>query len=148
MPHSGAHPGFIRASPSLVNPVDTCELQEGIHDVRLMVEDLLAEGDKVWRRFTGRGTHNGSFVGLPATSRPIEIDVIDTCCFQDGRMVEHRGIPDQFTLLQQVRALPTPRPHRDGPRTRTVGRPGPTSCATELDRSRLVRLRGRQRKYG
>ena len=40
-------------------------------DLRVTVEDIVAEGDKVVRRFTLRGTHGGPFMGIPATGRAV-----------------------------------------------------------------------------
>ncbi len=76
----------------------------------MTIEDITAEGDKVWARLTARGTHRGPFMGLPPTGRPIEIDVIDICRFEGGQLVEHWGVPDRFGMLEQLGLLPGPRP--------------------------------------
>lgn len=79
-------------------------------DFTLTVEDMTTDGDKVWGRLKARGTQQGSNMGLPPTGRQIEIDVFDVCRFHDGQMVEHWGVPDRFTLLEQLGLLPTPQP--------------------------------------
>jgi predicted ester cyclase len=81
-------------------------LREGIPDLQLTVEDLAVAGDKVWGRLKGRGTHAGAFMGLPPTGKRIEIDVIDICRFEGGKMVEHWGVPDRVALLEQLGELP------------------------------------------
>lgn len=81
-------------------------LRAGIPDLRLTVEDVTTEDDKVWGRLKARGTHTGAFMGLAPTGKHIEIDVIDICRFEGGKMVEHWGVPDRFTLLEQLGALP------------------------------------------
>lgn len=83
-------------------------LRADIPDLQLTVEDLAAQGDKVWGRLKGRGTHAGTFMGLPPTGKRVEIDVIDICRFEGGKMVEHWGVPDRFALLEQLGALPRP----------------------------------------
>lgn len=85
-------------------------LREGIPDLQLTTEDLVAQNDKVWGRLKGRGTHTGTFMGQPATGRRIEIDVIDICRFEGGMMVEHWGVPDRFALLEQLGMLERPEP--------------------------------------
>lgn len=82
-------------------------------DLTLTVEDITADGDKVWARLTACGTQRGPFMGLPPTGRRIEIDIIDICRFAGGRMVEHWGVPDRFSMLEQLGLLPRP------PRTTT-----------------------------
>src|SRR3974377_800887 len=37
--------------------------------IRWGIEEMVAEGDKVFSRFTWHGTHRGEFFGVPATGR-------------------------------------------------------------------------------
>lgn len=48
-------------------------------------------------------------MGHPPTGRRIEVDVFDICRFEDGQMVEHWGVPDRFTLIEQLGLLPVPK---------------------------------------
>lgn len=75
-------------------------------DLQVRVEDLVVSGDTVWGRMRATGTHQGPFMGRPATGRPMAIDIIDICRFADGKIVEHWGVPDRLTLLQQLGFLP------------------------------------------
>lgn len=72
-----------------------------IHGLTLTIEDIVADGDKVWARIVARGSD-------PRSGQPIEINVMDVCRFEDGLMVEHWGVPDRFAMLHQVGALPQP----------------------------------------
>jgi ketosteroid isomerase-like protein len=67
----------------------------------LTIEDIVEDGDKVWARMVARGTE-------PRSGKPVAINVIDVCRFQDGKMVEHWGIPDRFAYLHQLGLLPQP----------------------------------------
>jgi hypothetical protein len=49
-------------------------------------------------------------MGQAPTGRTMTIDVIDICCFKDGMLVEHWGVPDRFSPLQQLGLLPEPKP--------------------------------------
>jgi predicted ester cyclase len=53
-------------------------------------------------RVTLRGTHRGDFLGIAPTHRAIAYEAIDISRFADGKLVEHWGIPDYLTLLQQL----------------------------------------------
>jgi predicted ester cyclase len=78
-------------------------LRAGIPDLHYTVEDAAQVGDKVWLRVRARGTDNGTGqFGHPPTGRPISIDVIDVARFADGQMVEHWGVPDRMSILQQL----------------------------------------------
>ncbi len=77
-------------------------------DFTLTIEDITTDGDKVWARLRARGTHRGPQMGVPPTGQHMEIDVFDVCRFKDGRMVEHWGVPDRFTQMEQLGLLPRP----------------------------------------
>jgi predicted ester cyclase len=55
---------------------------------------------------TSRGTHRGPFMGLAPTGKTFAITVIDVCRFENGKIVEHWGVPDRLALMQQLGALP------------------------------------------
>jgi predicted ester cyclase len=71
-------------------------------DFTLSVEDMAAVGDKVWVRFTARGTNLGSVMGRPPTGKKMTVDVIDIVRFKDGKHVEHWGVPDQLGMMIQL----------------------------------------------
>ncbi len=77
-------------------------------DFTLTIEDMVAEGDKVWVRATGRGTHRGEFLGRPPTGKQVAVAVIDICRFENGKMVEHWGVPDRFHMMIQLGIIPEP----------------------------------------
>lgn len=76
-------------------------------DIHFTVEDSLAEGDKVAIRYTGRGTHQGAFAGIPASGKPVQFSGIDLFCIANGQMAEEWLMYDQLGLLQQIGAMPT-----------------------------------------
>jgi steroid delta-isomerase-like uncharacterized protein len=76
-------------------------------DLRLIIEDLVAEGDKVVMRATARGTHRGEFMGIPPTGKQISVTEIHICRFADGKVVEHWANSDQLGMLQQLGVVPT-----------------------------------------
>lgn len=73
-----------------------------IDGLSLTIEDIVSRGDKVWARMVARGTD-------PHSGKPITMNVMDVCRFENGLMVEHWGIPDRFALLHQLGLLPKPR---------------------------------------
>lgn len=77
-------------------------------DLRHTLEDQVAEGDKVVTRITLRGTHRGDFQGIPPTGKQIEFTGVVTDCIRESKIVEHWGLLDMLTLLQQLGAVPTP----------------------------------------
>jgi predicted ester cyclase len=74
-------------------------LRSAFPDFSLTIEDLVVDGDKVWARQRGGGTNSGSFFGFPPTGRTVYIEVFDVCRFENGKMIDHWGVPDQLGLL-------------------------------------------------
>ncbi len=76
-------------------------------DLRFEAEDILADGDKVVGRAKVTGTNTGSFMGMPATDKAIDIQAIDIVQFgEDGLAHEHWGIMDMVSMMQQLGAAP------------------------------------------
>ena len=84
-------------------------LHESLTDMRLIVQGIVAEGDDVWVRARAYGDNTLPIMGMPATGRSIEIDVLDVIRFRDGKIVEHWGVADRLGMLQQLGLLPLPR---------------------------------------
>jgi predicted ester cyclase len=85
-------------------------LHRWMSDFSLTIEDLVADGDKVWTRNRARGVNTGSIMGNPPSGKAVDVDVIDIARFKDGKLVEHWGIADQLGLMLQIGAIPGRRP--------------------------------------
>ena len=81
------------------------ELRRGADDFHLAIQDSTVDGDTVWVRLTGTGTDTGGQLGRPPSRSPFAIAVIDIARIEDGRMVEHWGMPDRLGVLLQTGAL-------------------------------------------
>ncbi len=79
-------------------------------DFTLTIEDITYDGEKVWARLRARGTQRGPHMSMPSTGKPIDVTVFDICRFEDGKMVEHWGVPDRFAIMEQLGMLPVPGP--------------------------------------
>jgi steroid delta-isomerase-like uncharacterized protein len=65
-------------------------------------EELIAEGDRVAERWTGRGTHRGELQGIPPTGKRVETPGSVFYRIVDGKIVEFRGQLDMMSLMQQL----------------------------------------------
>ena len=76
-------------------------------NLRMDAEDVLASGDKVVARVRVTGTHQGEFMGMPATGKDIDVQAIDIIRFgNDGLAHEHWGVFDVMAMMQQLGAIP------------------------------------------
>jgi steroid delta-isomerase-like uncharacterized protein len=77
-------------------------------DVRTTIEDLVADRDKVVKRFTVRGTHTGDFNGIPPTGKQFTLEGIDILRLVDGKIQEIWIAYDMLGVLQQLGVMPQP----------------------------------------
>jgi steroid delta-isomerase-like uncharacterized protein len=75
-------------------------------DEQAVVEDLIAEGDKVVHRYTARVTHQGEFMGVPATGKVVTYTGIYISHFAGGKVVEDWRQVDDLGLMQQLGVIP------------------------------------------
>ena len=78
-------------------------------DIKLTVEDIFGEGDRVFSRARLQGTNTGDFNGMPATGKPIDVRwVMNACRVVDGRITEEWEILDQFEVFRQLGVVELP----------------------------------------
>lgn len=71
-------------------------------DFAMNVEDMVAEGDKVFARVTMQGIQRAEFLGIPSKGKPMLVPVADVMRFEGGRIVEHWGVMDSGQMTQQL----------------------------------------------
>ena len=74
---------------------------DGLSEIDVTVDELVADGDRVAVATTTSGTHTGELFGMAPTGRRIEVTGIDMVRV-DGKIVEHRGLTDTVGLLRQL----------------------------------------------
>jgi predicted ester cyclase len=74
-------------------------------DLRVSIEDILAEGDKVAVRFSVEGTHSGTALGVTPTGRKVQFSGMTIARIAGGQIVEGWNNLDQLGLLTQIGAL-------------------------------------------
>src|SRR5215207_1594217 len=79
-----------------------------IPDLRVTIEDLVAEGDKVAVRRSYEGTHQGELLGIPATGKQLQVGSISIFRLVDGKIAENWEQLDRLALLQQLGVIPAP----------------------------------------
>src|SRR5262245_48663260 len=74
-------------------------LHQAIPDLHAEIHDVIGDGDLVAARVSYTGTHQGEWLGIPATGKQTATNGVDFFRMQDGRQVEHWGGPDTLSLL-------------------------------------------------
>jgi steroid delta-isomerase-like uncharacterized protein len=70
-------------------------------------DDIVCDGDKVAAIWTVRGTHQGPFMGLPATHKAIVMQEAGILYFKDGKLTEIKRVADDLSLLKQLGIIPS-----------------------------------------
>ena len=77
-------------------------------DAHFTVEDQIAEGDKVVTRYTARGTHRGTLMGIAPAGKQVVVTGIAIDHYANGKVVEGWGSYDLLGMMQQLGVIPAP----------------------------------------
>lgn len=103
--HAEMPPGI--KSKGLQAVKDMCIMQKkAFPNMKTTINSMVADGDTVMVYTTMEGTNAGSFMGMPATGKPIKVEGVDIIRFLDGKAVEHWGVYDNMKLMQQMGMMP------------------------------------------
>lgn len=75
-----------------------------------VVEDMIAEGDKVVTRLSACGTQTGELFGIPPTDKQVSMMAIAIHRIANGKIVEHWSELDNLAMMQQLGVVPLPEP--------------------------------------
>lgn len=95
--------GSANGADSMINFLSNV-LKPGFPDLKVTILDQVAEGDKVVTRKEIRGTHTGSFMGVPPSNKAVVLKVIDIIRLRDGQYVEHWASSNLHEVLAEISA--------------------------------------------
>lgn len=100
VPFPGQGPGLHGLKETLTR------IRRAFPDLQWSVKEQIAEDDKVLTRFLWSGTHQGEFLGIPATDRAVRVwgMVIDR--FEDRKVKSTRILLDTLSMMQQLGVVP------------------------------------------
>jgi predicted ester cyclase len=77
-------------------------LYEGFPDIHATIDDIIAEGDKVWDRVTLTATHTGKYRGLTPTGKKIAFKGVRIWRIVDSKVVERESFYDFLDFYKQL----------------------------------------------
>ncbi|GAA4899540.1 hypothetical protein LX16_0743 [Stackebrandtia albiflava] len=77
-------------------------------DIRVEVQDVIGEGDRMVFRNTVTATHRGEYRGIAPTGRSVEYEEIFIVRLAGDRIAEIWGVVDVYSQLRQLGAIPSP----------------------------------------
>jgi predicted ester cyclase len=106
--------GVARRNPDIVEEIATGEFAQAAKrwvspfrsafpDFEMEIVELIAEGDTVVGHFRCSGTHDGEWLGVPATGRRFDgVDEIYIFHVEDGKLASAIGVEDNLTRMRQL----------------------------------------------
>ena len=82
--------------------------RSGMPDLKVVIEDMIAEGDKVATRYTLEGTHQGELFGVPPTGQRLSIKSMTVERVLEGKIRDHWRVTDTLEMMQQLGVVPEP----------------------------------------
>ncbi len=91
-------------------------LRTAFPDLAITHHEAIVAGNRVAIRWSSESTHQGAYLGVPPSGKPIHLEGLDLLHLQDGKIAEVWIAYDNRSALQQMGALAEP-----GEATRHVG---------------------------
>jgi steroid delta-isomerase-like uncharacterized protein len=104
--HDASTPDFGRGPESEKKRVTL--YRNAFPDVRLTIEDIIAEGETVMTRWSCRGTHKGDLSGIAPTGKQFTISGITVARLAHGKIAEAHVNWDALGLMRQLGIVPEP----------------------------------------
>ena len=109
-------PDWVDHNPPLPSPLHGYEgfkqltmlFRSAFPDMRVEIEDILAEGDKVSARLHLRGTNSGPFMGMPPTGKAVDVTATGIFRVVNGRVSDNWVNLDALKMMQQLDVIPAP----------------------------------------
>jgi predicted ester cyclase len=79
---------------------------EAFPDLHIALDDVIAEGDRVFVRSTMTGTHDGEYKGIPATGRHVAAESAEVFRVVDGRFLGYWCLTNVAGLMRQLTEEP------------------------------------------
>jgi steroid delta-isomerase-like uncharacterized protein len=106
--HDPANPEPVRGPEGVRESISM--YRAAFPDLRLTVEEQLAEGDLVATRWSSRGTQKGELMGIEPTGKQVTVSGVTISRLVDGKVVEEFHSWDTFGLMRQLDAMPVMAP--------------------------------------
>jgi steroid delta-isomerase-like uncharacterized protein len=81
-------------------------LREAFPDFHADIKWQATDGNLVTTYKIYHGTHQGEFLGVPPTGRNIHFETVDAMRVVDGKITEHWGVANLYSLMEQLGATP------------------------------------------
>ncbi|HWB26932.1 MAG TPA: ester cyclase [Chitinophagaceae bacterium] len=78
----------------------------GFSNITFTIKDVFGMGNKLVKHWNFKGTHTGTFFGIPATGKKVDIDGVTLVRMSGGKIAEERDFFDNLDFMQQLGLIP------------------------------------------
>ena len=78
----------------------------GFSNIKFTIVDVFGQGDKLVKHWDFKGKHTGTFFGIPATGKDVEVEGVTLVRMQDGKIAEEQDFFDNLSFMQQLGLIP------------------------------------------
>jgi steroid delta-isomerase-like uncharacterized protein len=78
----------------------------GFSDRKFIVKEIFADGDKLVKHWEFKGKHTGTFFGIPATGKDIDVFGVTIAKMKGGKITEEQDFMDNLEFMQQLGLMP------------------------------------------
>jgi steroid delta-isomerase-like uncharacterized protein len=78
----------------------------GFSNIKFTIVDVFGQDDKLVKHWDFKGRHTGTFFGIPATGKDVEVEGVTLVRMQDGKIAEEQDFFDNLSFMQQLGLIP------------------------------------------
>jgi steroid delta-isomerase-like uncharacterized protein len=74
----------------------------GFSNIKFTIVDAFAQGDKLVKHWDFKGKHTGTFFGIPATEKDVDIEGVTLVKMREGKIAEEQDFFDNYDFMKQL----------------------------------------------
>lgn len=111
--HDEVFPHLTSGADNLRRHIESCRV--GFPDLKFSIDDTIAERDEVVVHWTARGTHKGSFLGMPASNKKSTVSGTSIYRLEGSKIVESWANWNLMSMMQQLGITSVPQEQKSTP---------------------------------
>ena len=105
--HDAAFPGLSPGIQNVKNHIEAT--RRAFPDLRITIDDTIAERNEVVLHWTARGTHKGQFLGMQPTQRKVTIDGTSIYRLEGSKIAESHANWNLASMMAQLGIAEVPK---------------------------------------
>jgi steroid delta-isomerase-like uncharacterized protein len=74
----------------------------GFSNIQFIIKDCFGQGDKLVKHWEFKGKHTGTFFGIPATGKEVDVEGVTLVKMRGGKIAEEQDFFDNYEFMKQL----------------------------------------------